>query len=206
MKKISVLFFVLISAQISYSSDFFYSKARFVPDGDTLILTDKIIVRYIGIDSPEINHETGKPQSFALEAKKFNQELVWDKKLKIVPGREKTDSYKRILAYVYLPDGRMVNRLILDNGLGWVYWHSDNKEYFDEFLDAQKKAMRAGAGLWGQIAGIDLPVKINPESKRFHSFGCKRSGKYSSMEKNPFNAFYKGYSPSRRCIENIFEY
>lgn len=198
--------FFLFFPGLCSGMDFFYSDAGFVPDGDTIILKDKRVVRYIGIDAPEVNHDKSIPQPFSETARAFNKKTVWGKKLKIVIGKTRSDSYKRILAYVYLPDGRMVNELILEKGLAWVYYHKDNNEYFERFLEVQQKAMKSGAGLWSDIYKIWLPVRINPGSMRFHSLTCKKSGNKSSIEKNPFNAFYKGYSPSRKCIKNIFEY
>jgi micrococcal nuclease len=206
MKKLAVLCILFFISKQCFSADFFYAYPKFVPDGDTIVLTDKRVVRYIGIDSPEVNHDTKRPQSFSLKSKSFNKELVSNKKLKIVFGKRKYDNYKRILAYVYLPDGQMVNRLMVENGLAWTYWHKDNNKYFNEFISAQKKSMNKEKGLWSEILKLDLPVWVNPRSMRFHSYNCKTAGKKSKIEKNPFNAFYKGYSPSRNCLGNVFKY
>ncbi|MDY0359995.1 MAG: thermonuclease family protein [Desulforegulaceae bacterium] len=206
MKKFIFIILLLFSPGFCVGADYFYSEVRFVPDGDTIILKDKRVVRYIGIDTPEINHETSNPKPFALSARDFNQKLVFNQKLKIVFGKIRSDSYKRILAYVYLPDGRMVNKLILEKGLGWTYYHKDNSEKFNEFLDIQKNAMNSGTGLWSEVSKLWFSVKANPRSMRFHSLDCKKSGRKSFIEKNPFNAFYKGYSPSRKCMGNLFEY
>lgn len=206
MKKTLITILFILFPGICFSADFFYSKVRFIPDGDTIVLKNKRVIRYIGIDSPETNHKTSNPQPFALMAKNYNKELVLNKTLKIVPGDKKSDKYKRILAYVYLPDGRMVNKLVLEKGLAWVYNHKDNSRYFNDFLLSQRQAMNSNSGLWEKILQIDLPVRANPNSLKFHSVDCKNSGKKSFIEKNPFQAFYKGYSPSRKCLANIFKY
>ncbi len=78
-----------------------------VIDGDTIELADKRIVRYIGIDTPEIRKKIeGKwiynPQPYALEAKEFNRSLVENKQVRLEFDIVKKDRYDRLLAYVHL--------------------------------------------------------------------------------------------------------
>ena len=51
-----------------------------VIDGDTIVLDNGEVVRYIGIDAPEIRaHSKDGPDCYALEAKARNKELVLNK-------------------------------------------------------------------------------------------------------------------------------
>src|SRR3989338_1072340 len=50
-------------------------RVKYVIDGDTVILYDNSKVRYIGIDSPELD-KNGKMECFAENAKNFNRQLV----------------------------------------------------------------------------------------------------------------------------------
>jgi endonuclease YncB( thermonuclease family) len=55
------------------------------------------------------------------------------------------DIYNRIIATVYLDDGRELNLEILKAGFAWHYRrYSDRRDY----ADAEEQARRAGIGLW----------------------------------------------------------
>jgi len=69
-------------------------KVTRVLDGDTIVIETGEKVRYQGIDSPEQNQRWGE------EAKKFNEGLVLEKKVRIEFDRVKLDKYGRLLAYV----------------------------------------------------------------------------------------------------------
>ena len=59
------------------------------------------------------------------------------------------DRHGRLLAYVYLPDGRLLNRILIEQGLAVVYrrFEFTMKE---DFLVAEKQARQNEAGLWGE--------------------------------------------------------
>ncbi len=204
MKKLYFIIFIFLS-DICFCQSF-TGYARFVPDGDTLILKSGKILRYIGIDSPEINYKKGKPQPFSFEAKNFNKSLVKGNKLKIIYGDVQKDHFGRYLSYVYLGNDQMVNKLILKEGLGWCYYHKDNSRFFHIFLDLQRDAIKNNKGLWKVIKKKNVKVLANKKSMRFHSFDCDYARHKNMKPLKIINAFYEGYAPSRRCIKNIFEY
>lgn len=182
-----------------------YSKPGFIPDGDTIFLKSGEKIRYIGVDTPEMNHKKGKPQLFAREAREFNKSITKGKRLRILLGNKKKDRFNRYLGYVYLPDGRMVNELILKKGMGWFYYHRDNSKFNSKLMKSQKKAMRSKIGIWSYLSKVSKPVIPNKRSMRFHSIDCKKIRK-KRKSITIIQAFEKGYSPSRKCIENIFKY
>ena len=62
-------------------------------------------MRYIGVDTPE-SVKPGEPvQCYAKQASDFNERLVDGRRVRLRIGRERTDRYGRMLAYVYLIDG-----------------------------------------------------------------------------------------------------
>lgn len=207
MKKYFLLLgiFFFLSSPLR-AQDYLYGTVKFVPDGDTIILKSGVSVRYIGIDCPEMNHKKSSPQPFAKEARSFNEKLVKGKKLKIVFGSQKKDRFQRVLGYVYLPNGRMVNELILEKGMGWVYFHKDNLELNSKFLLIQKTAYKNKQGIWSVLNSKTTAVKLNKKSKRFHLTNCGnvKKGKYEISHIS--DAFLKGYSPARGCIENVFSF
>ena len=106
-------------------NDGFYNINRII-DGDTIELSNGSKVRYIGINTPETRKKISgewifSPERFSVKAKNFNDALLSDRKIKLVLDKEKTDTYGRMLAYVYLENGKMVNAELIKNGLATVY-------------------------------------------------------------------------------------
>jgi micrococcal nuclease len=91
-----------------------------VLDGDTIkvnISGKDYTVRYIGIDTPEIAHNSKETDQFyGQEAKSLNSWLVLNKTIFLEKDVSETDRYGRLLRYIYLNDGTMVNYLIIRLG------------------------------------------------------------------------------------------
>ena len=97
-----------------------------VIDGDTLdvdvdlgfhIFTRQRL-RLLGIDTPEIYGREASPRGAA--AKERVEELVMLEEWLLI-ATEKSDSFGRYLAEVYLPSGRKLGQILLDEGLAEVY-------------------------------------------------------------------------------------
>jgi micrococcal nuclease len=67
-------------------------------------------------------------------------------------GVEERDRYGRVLAYVWLRDGRFLNRLLLARGFAQPLTIPPNMEYADRFTAVAQRARRGGRGLWGREA------------------------------------------------------
>ena len=61
---------------------------------------------------------------------------------------QKRDQYKRILGYVYLSDGRMLNEEIIRAGYASPLTYPPNVKYQDKFLKAYREAREKGRGLF----------------------------------------------------------
>lgn len=122
-----------------------------VIDGDTVVLVGGEKVRYIGVDTPELQHRPKKKaQPYAKEATEFNRGLVEGKKVRLEMDVERRDKYTRLLAYVYLEDGRFVNAELLKEGYAQLLTIPPNVRYVDLFTGLQKQARDAKRGLWGK--------------------------------------------------------
>ncbi len=164
MKKILLLFLFLAVSCTSLqdksdSIDYAHIKVIQVIDGDTVRLENGELLRYIGIDTPELRRRTSKgwnyaPSPFALEAKEFNKRLVEGKYVRIEFDVEKRDSYGRLLGYVFLDD-LFVNAKLLEEGLAVIYTRPPNVKYVDLFLKLQRKARKEKKGLWGSYEVIE---------------------------------------------------
>ena len=135
-------------------------NVSWVYDGDTIKVDGIGKVRLIGIDAPEKKaslrddyyqrHDQIDPRTLrniAQQAFKFNIREVKNRKVKLEFDHERTDSYGRTLAYVILPNGRMLNQLLLEKGLAAVYRRFDF-QHKSEFLRAEKSARDQQLGLW----------------------------------------------------------
>ena len=123
-----------------------YARVTKVTDGDTIRLGEVGPVRLIGIDTPEVYDE---PQCFGREASKFARGLLPPgTRVRYRVGVEERDRYGRLLAYVWLPDGRMLNRVLVNQGYAQPLTIPPNVDFADVFRAGARAARQAGRGLW----------------------------------------------------------
>ncbi len=123
-----------------------------VIDGDTVILADGRKVRYLGIDAPEISHTPFDP--YGPEAFEFNHDLVQAKEVRLEYDVNRTDSYGRTLAFVYVKkDGRWVcvNAELVRAGLARTLFIPPNSKYKQYFRKLEAEAFRARRGIWSNV-------------------------------------------------------
>jgi len=60
------------------------------------------------------------------------------------------DKYRRLLGYVYLSDGRMLNEEIVKAGYANVMTYPPNVKYQERFLKAYREARENKQGLWSK--------------------------------------------------------
>jgi len=123
-----------------------YARVTKVTDGDTIHLGSLGSVRLIGIDTPEVY---GSAECFGREASEFAKRLVpLGTRVRYRVGVEERDRYGRLLAYVWLPDGRMLNRVMIDKGYAQPLTIPPNVDFADVFRAGARAARQAGLGLW----------------------------------------------------------
>ena len=128
----------------------FAEEIKYVIDGDTVVLTSGVHVRFIGIDAPEVDHlEYGrKGEPYGVEAREHLRKLIEGKAaVRLESGSEPKDKYGRTLAYVFLPDGLFLNRKMVEDGYAETYRRFDFI-YKKEFLALEKKARLQKLGMW----------------------------------------------------------
>lgn len=120
-------------------------------DGDTIQVDmgkRKETVRFILVDTPETNKAgLESPQPFGTEAAAFTRKLLTGKTVRLERDVSEKDQYGRSLYYVWL-DGKMVNRLLLEEGLARVAVFPPDVKYVEEFRSIQAEAQAAGKGIW----------------------------------------------------------
>ncbi len=176
---------------------------RRVNDGDTVELTDGRQVRYIGINTPEINHALSVAEPFGFAARRKNAELVNAKRVRLEYDQERFDHYRRTLAYVFLGDGSMVNTALVRSGHAFVLYRKPNVKYERLLLEAQREAMQAKRGIWQDWSEKNTVLVGNRNSRRFHLGSCTQVKRIHPDNRVRFQsrweAFWAGHAPSKEC-------
>lgn len=127
-------------------------EVLYVKDGDTFVVDiarEEITVRLIGVDAPEsVHRDESKNTNEGKVASAWLKELLQDANVYLEYDKDRQDNYGRTLAYAYLEDGRMINALLLENGLATVMKIKPNTKYATEFNRLYKQAQKAGIGIW----------------------------------------------------------
>lgn len=129
-----------------------YFRVTEVADGDTISVdmsgkTERI--RLIGVDTPE-THDPRKPvQCFGRAASNFTKQLVSNQPVRLESDEQSQnrDRYDRLLRYVYLPDGRLVQAEIIREGYGFAYTSFPFSKS-EEFRQLEQSARQQNRGLW----------------------------------------------------------
>jgi micrococcal nuclease len=124
-----------------------------VVDGDTIeVLVDGEVedVRYIGIDTPEVDPSIGV-ECFGDAASAENRRLVEGEDVRLVFDDERRDRYGRLLAYVYRrPDNLFVNAEMVKGGYARTLTIEPNDSFAEVLDELEQAAANAGRGLWGE--------------------------------------------------------
>ena len=139
-----------------------------VSDGDTVRLRvrdgHEERVRLIGIDTPE-THESAKLerdvqrsgqdratiQALGREAAAATRRLLpMGTRVEVEQDVRPRDRYGRLLAYLWLTDGRMANVEIMREGYAQVLTVPPNVRYERLLRECQREAREKGRGLWAR--------------------------------------------------------
>lgn len=131
-----------------------YYQVKSINDGDTIVVDmdgrDETI-RFIGVDTPETHRPNTPVQCWGPEATTFTTNILSNfgnqVRLEADPINTNRDRYDRLLRYVYLSDGRMLNLELIKEGQGFAYT-SFPFEKSKEFIDYGESAKNSGKGLW----------------------------------------------------------
>jgi micrococcal nuclease len=120
-----------------------------VSDGDTVMLRfpdgRRRRTRLIGIEAPELHIPDLGQQAAA-----FAKQLLDGQPVDVEQDVEKRDRYGRLLAYLWLADGSMVNVTSVREGYAQPFTKSPNVRYAALFRRCGQEAREEGRGLWRQ--------------------------------------------------------
>ncbi len=128
-----------------------YSIDHFV-DGDTIAVNMNgavETVRMIGVDTPETHRPNTPVQCYGPEAADYTKRVIGSGKVRLEadPLDTNRDRYGRLLRYVYLSDGSLLEAKLIAEGYGFAYtlFPFEKKAEFSTYED---QAQAAHKGLW----------------------------------------------------------
>jgi micrococcal nuclease len=124
-------------------------------DGDTLEVAidggPTETVRLIGVDTPETVKPDTPVQCFGPRASAFSKHVLGAAgRVRYRVALEPVDVYGRRLVYLWLPDGRFYNAMLIRRGLARPLPFPPNTRYAPLFARLAERAARRGRGLWGR--------------------------------------------------------
>ena len=150
-----------------------------VTEGDTLRVRFNTgqpeIVRLFDLDTPET---VNLVECFGVEASKFTKsfdgQAVWIES-------EGRDEYERLLAYIWIEDGRLLNEELVKLGYAHYNDYGNPGKYATRVREAAKQAQESGIGLWSQCQAIPIATSTVPVQQRPPSGGSGSSRHTFSM-------------------------
>jgi micrococcal nuclease len=152
-------FILVLSACAEEPGAVLHGTVTWIYDGDTLKVDPHGKVRLVGIDTPERENSkrdrylskkgisAARQRDIYQQAKTFNIAQVKGQQVTLTLDDTERDRYGRLLVYLHLPDGRMLNRVLLEHGLAVVYRRFSFRMK-EDFLTAEAEAMKNNRGLW----------------------------------------------------------
>lgn len=144
---------------------------EYVIDGDTVALANGDHVRLIGLDTPELGRDGMISEPFAEAATDYLSMLIREQpEVYAVYDRERSDSYQRRLAHLFLDNTSSIQAMILQQGLATPLTVPPNTGFLDCYRDAARQARDRLDGIWslpqfqpipaGSLAGTERGYRI----------------------------------------------
>ena len=139
MKKIFSFVIIFLIFGFLFSSNQSIKLLK-IYDGDTILISlngKQEKIRFTGINTPEIDHPKyhKKGEFFGPEAKRHLSKILTKHKIsRLEFDVNKRDKYHRMLAYIFLDNGKMLNELMVEDGFAYVYNFPPNVKYMAVFL------------------------------------------------------------------------
>ena len=135
-----------------------------IVDGDTIDIDipdgqyKNTRVRLWGVDTPETKSQEFGVMYFGPESAEFTAELTSDKTVEVYLDTDNgtRGKYGRLLAYIKLDEGKILNEELLRQGLAYAdlrFRHS----YYNKYQQLQAAAKSTKKGLWKEVKREQLP-------------------------------------------------
>lgn len=146
-------------------------KISNIVDGDTVDVNirdgkfDYTRIRLLGVDTPEVAFGKNEEMYFGNEASAFVKQLAMGKEVIVIIDTlgDVRDRYNRLLAYLELPEGVVLNEEIIRAGMGYADLRFAHTEY-DKYVQLQDEAVGGQVGLWEEVMKEQLPKWLQREN------------------------------------------
>ncbi|WP_139998141.1 thermonuclease family protein [Paenibacillus paridis] len=142
-----------------------YQVAGYI-DGDTFKIktgSDETTIRLLYVDTPETKKQDSPVEPFGPEASAYTKQVLTEsQEVRLTFDKELNDQYDRTLAIVELKDGRILNELLLEEGLAKVLIVEPNVKMENAYKQLEQQAKVAKKGLWSnsdESTHTEFPVK-----------------------------------------------
>lgn len=147
-----------------------------VIDGDTLDIGipdgkySHTRIRLWGVDTPETKDPRTGPMYYGQEASDFATSVAMGKRVTIhlEPDRKTRDKYRRLLAYVQLPDGSFLNEELLSEGYAYADLRFKHSLY-NKYKQLESLARKQDKGLWEKVTPEQMPKWKQKENQKAKS-------------------------------------
>ncbi|MCL5999859.1 MAG: thermonuclease family protein, partial [Chloroflexi bacterium] len=121
---------------------------------EVLISGTGFTIGYLGVDAPDPATAKAKAQCYGAQALAFNTRLVKGQTLRVEREVSDFDANGRLLRWVFLPDGRLVNEEIVKGGYALATTLTPDSKYRERLAAAQQAAQAARRGMWGACPAL----------------------------------------------------
>ena len=160
-----------------------------VYDGDTLLLSDGRKIRFLGVNTPEVEGRHKSAEAGGERAKVWLRQRLEGRKVSLQFDVEKEDKYQRTLAHVFDQDKRHINLELIERGLAMASIYPPNLKFVEALVAAQQRAKQAGLGIWSmqEYAPRDFSLLTTEDYKGWRRLrgrvkAVKRTRKYSYLQ------------------------
>lgn len=135
-------------------SELEFARVSRVLDGDTVVLDDGRVIRYLNIDAPETAKPDKAEDCFATASRELNARLVDTLEVVLRSDKEDRDQYGRYLRFVFVRGvdynkiENSVNARLVQRGYAQARIIEPNDTYEAEFLSYEKQAQDDIQGIW----------------------------------------------------------
>ncbi len=141
-----------VKTTVENSTPGLYTVTKF-DDGDTIGVDMEgktETIRFIGVDTPETHDPRKSVQCFGKDAAAFTKATIGSQKVRLEadPESDNRDRYDRLLRFVYLPNGKLLNYELVKEGYGFAITGFPHTK-METFVNAETEAKNIGRGLWG---------------------------------------------------------
>ncbi|MFC1577193.1 thermonuclease family protein [Candidatus Omnitrophota bacterium] len=157
----ALLICMMIALSAACAAEEYFEVVR-IADGNTIVLDIGDTVYLLGVNSPDITHNSEAIRNLAERSLAFTKKMCAGKRVRLEFDGRSVDKFGRVLAYVYLEDGTFLNAEIIKNGYGQASTIRAFK-LSEQFREYEKEARENKAGFWA-LDDFLLAEKKEPEA------------------------------------------